>query len=350
MFSGGRKAAFVFLVVLVLFTFGANALFAGSVGRIKGTVTDKKTGEPLFGVSVLIEGTTMGAKSDLDGNFIILSVPPGEYNLKFTLLSYKTSVMTGVRVDTDQTTERNVQLEETVLETGEVITVKGERAMIDFNQTGTVSIKTQKEITTAPVATVDDLLARETGIVKDPDGELHIRGGRAGEITYMVDGVNYSDPLGGRAPVDAGINISSSAVLELQVIKDGFDPEYGEALSGVVKITSPEGNPQQTRTNIEYYTDDFGTSNLNKYSENYDQLDFTISGPDPFFTSRILPALGINYFEGKDFTYYLYGRVLKTDTRNPYWRYSTTETQKTYDALDIFGIISLLSFGRLMMP
>jgi len=338
MFSGGRKAAFVFLVIMVLFTFGANALFAGSVGRIKGTVTDKKTGEPLFGVSVSIEGTTMGAKTDLDGNFIILSVPPGEFSIKFSLLSYKTSRIEGIRVDTDQTTERNIQLEETVLETGEVITVTGERAMIDFNQTGTVSIKTQKEIKSAPVADIGGLLERETGIIKDAEGELHIRGGRSGETTYMVDGVNYSDPLGGRAPVDAGINISSSAVLELQVIKDGFDPEYGEALSGVVKITSPSGKADQTRTNLEYYTDDFGSANLNRYSENYDQIDFTVSGPDPFFTNRVLPALGINYFEGKDFTYYLYARVLKTDTRNPYWRYSTSETQKVYDGIEILGI------------
>jgi len=225
-------------------------------------------------------------------------VPPGTYNLVFSSIGFESVKLTDVPVSTDQTTERNLQMKASVLNTGKVTEVRGQKKGIDFLETGTRTVKTQAEIQAAPVATVDDLLARETGITVDADGELHIRGGRAGETTYLVDGVNFSDPLGGRAPVDAGINISSSAVLELQVIKDGFDPEYGEALSGVVKITSPEGSAEKTRTRVFYSTDDFGSENLNKFSENYDKVEFSLSGPDPVLTSRILPALGINYSGG----------------------------------------------------
>lgn len=332
-----RPAVFV-AAVLVIILVAAQAAFGASVGRIKGTITDAKTGEPLFGVSVLVEGTTMGAKTDLNGNFVILSVPPGTYNLKVTLLSYEAVVVEGVRVNTDQTTENNIQMKSSVIETGKVTIVRGERKGIDINQTGTVNIRTQKEIQSAPVATVQDLLTRETGITVDAQGELHIRGGRAGEATYLVDGVDYSDPLGGRAPVDAGINISSSAVLELQVIKDGFDPEYGEALSGIVKITSPTGSPDRTRMSLQMYTDDFGSKNLNKYSENYDQGEFTVSGPDPLLTSRILPALGIDYFLDKDFTYWLFADFQKTDTRLPYSRYTSPATQKKYSGINLLGI------------
>jgi len=338
MFSRGSKPAFVTLILAVALCVFASSVFAASVGRIKGTITDKKTGEGLPGVTVMIDGTTMGAKTDIDGNYVILSVPPGTYNLKLTYLGYESVLVTGVSVTTDQTSEQNHQMVESIVDLGKVTTVRGERKGIDFNETGTVSTMTQTEIQIAPVADVGSLLEKETGITVDAEGELHIRGGRSGETTYLVDGVDYSDPLGGRAPVDAGINISSSAVLELQVIKDGFDPEYGEALSGVVKITSPEGNPHRTRTRLQYYTDDFGSKNLNKYSENYDLLEFSISGPDPLLTSRILPALGINYFEGKEFTYYLYSRALKTDTRLPYSRYNTPATQKQYSGLDILGI------------
>jgi len=328
-------SALAFFVALLLLS---GAVFAASVGRIKGTVTDAKTGEPLYGVSVQIEGTTMGAKTNFDGDFMIISVPPGTYDLVFSSIGYESYKLTDVRVNTDQTTERNLQMKQSVLNTGKVTEVRGVKKGIDFLATGTKTIKTRKEIEVAPVATVDDLLARETGITVDAEGELHIRGGRAGETTYLVDGVNFSDPLGGRAPVDAGINISSSAVLELQVIKDGFDPEYGEALSGVVKITSPEGNADKTRTRLFYSTDDFGSKNLNKYSENYDKVEFTLSGPDPFLTSRILPALGINYFEDKDFTFYFFSQALKTDTRLPYWRYNTPSTRKEYSSFNLLGI------------
>jgi outer membrane receptor protein involved in Fe transport len=316
----------------------AGSVFSASVGRIKGTVTDSKTGEPLSGVSIQIEGSTMGAKTNIDGDFLIISVPPGNYSLVFSYVGYEKTLLTDIRVNTDQTTERNWQLKQTAVDLGKVTEVRGTRKGIDFLATGTQTIKTQQEILVAPVATIDDLLARETGITVDAQGELHIRGGRAGETTYLVDGVNFSDPLGGRAPVDAGINISSSAVLELQVIKDGFDPEYGEALSGVVKITSPVGSPDKTRTRVFYSTDDFGAETLNKYSENYDKLEFSLSGPDPVLTSRILPALGINYFEDKDFTFYVFSQALKSDSRLPYWRYNTPATNKQYSGFNLLGI------------
>jgi len=338
MLSRGPKPVILALLCLLIATLTASAVFAASVGRIKGTVTDAKTGEPLFGVSVQIEGTTMGAKTNIDGDYLILSVPPGTYSLLITSVGYESQKISDVSVTTDQTTEQNSQMKQSVLETGKVTEVRGTRKGIDFLETGTRTVKTQQEIQVAPVATVDQLLQRETGITVDPEGQLHVRGGRAGETTYLVDGVDYSDPLGGRAPVDAGINISSSAVLELQVIKDGFDPEYGEALSGVVKITSPEGNTSKTRTNVIFMTDDFGSKDLNKYSENYDDVQFSISGPDPFLTSRILPALGIDYFLDKGFTYYIFGEAQKTDTRLPYWRYNSTATQKTYSSFDMLGI------------
>jgi len=338
MLSRGPKLVMTALVLFIAVVLTTSAVFGAQVGRIKGTVSDSKTGEPLYGVSVQIEGTTMGAKTNFDGDFMIISVPPGSYNILFTAVGFETVRLTDVSVITDQTTERNIQLKQTVLETGKVTEVRGTKTGIDFLETGTRTVKTAQEIRSAPVATVDDLLQRETGITVDAEGELHIRGGRSGETTYLVDGVNFSDPLGGRAPVDAGINISSSAVLELQVIKDGFDPEYGEALSGVVMITSPEGNTNKTRTRMTYYTDDFGSKNLNKYSENYDKLEFSISGPDPILTSRILPALGINYFQDKDFTFYMFSQALKTDTRLPYWRYNTPVTHKEYSGFSLLGI------------
>jgi hypothetical protein len=74
----------------------------------------------------------------------------------------------------------------------------GAKKGIDFLETGTVTIKTQKEIISAPVSTVNDLMARETGITKDAEGELYIRGGIVGGTSYLVDGSDYSDPLGGR--------------------------------------------------------------------------------------------------------------------------------------------------------
>ena len=65
------------------------AVFAGTSGKIAGIVKDKQTGEPLPGVNVLIEGTTLGASTDIDGYYVIVSVPVGVHQLKVSYIGYK---------------------------------------------------------------------------------------------------------------------------------------------------------------------------------------------------------------------------------------------------------------------
>ena len=62
-------------------------LSAGETGKIAGRVEDAQTGDPLIGISVVIEGTTMGASTDLDGRFTIVSVPPCEPTLTDVIVS-----------------------------------------------------------------------------------------------------------------------------------------------------------------------------------------------------------------------------------------------------------------------
>ncbi|MGB6067422.1 MAG: carboxypeptidase-like regulatory domain-containing protein, partial [Desulfomonilaceae bacterium] len=63
-------------------------LFAGTTGKIAGKVIDAKTKEPMIGVNVLIVGTTMGAATDVSGNYFILNIPPGVYELKASTVGY----------------------------------------------------------------------------------------------------------------------------------------------------------------------------------------------------------------------------------------------------------------------
>ncbi|MGB6649263.1 MAG: carboxypeptidase-like regulatory domain-containing protein, partial [Bacteroidota bacterium] len=69
------------LLILALFLFGSLDLFAGETGKIAGRVRDAETAEPLVGISVFLEGTTMGASTDLEGKYTIVSVPPGTYTV-----------------------------------------------------------------------------------------------------------------------------------------------------------------------------------------------------------------------------------------------------------------------------
>ena len=70
------------LLILIYFGLLSSLVFAGSTGKISGNVIDASTGEGLPFANVFINGTGMGAATDIDGHFTILNVPPGVYSVK----------------------------------------------------------------------------------------------------------------------------------------------------------------------------------------------------------------------------------------------------------------------------
>ncbi|UCC43045.1 MAG: TonB-dependent receptor, partial [Candidatus Zixiibacteriota bacterium] len=92
------------------------------------------------------------------------------------------------------------------------------------------------------------------------------------------------------------------------------------------------------RVFLQYLTDDLGNRELNKYSRNYDFLQFQVAGPDPILKTKILPALGLNFLEDKEFTYFLYAEVDKQDTWLNYERYDSYSTRRSYPSFNLLGI------------
>jgi hypothetical protein len=112
-----------------------------STGKVAGRVVDAATGEPLYGVSVQLRGTVMGAKTNIDGDFTILSVPPDTYNLVYSSPGYESTEYTEVPVYPGGTEELTVAMKQSVLETGKMSEVLGTRKAIDFIGTDTGQIK-----------------------------------------------------------------------------------------------------------------------------------------------------------------------------------------------------------------
>ena len=71
------------LISLLSIFFMQNAVLAGTSGKIAGKVIDSETGEPLSGANIVILGTLMGAAADIDGDYFIINVPPGNIGWKF---------------------------------------------------------------------------------------------------------------------------------------------------------------------------------------------------------------------------------------------------------------------------
>jgi outer membrane receptor protein involved in Fe transport len=311
--------------------------FAASTGKISGTITHKDSGEPVIGASVLVVGTTSGASTDLDGFFQVLRMDPGSYTLRISHLEFVTVEVTEVVVKSDETFEVNQEMTPKVTDLDETITVIGTHDILDkfvVDSRVTISEETIKQ---RPVQTVDALLEQVAGVQTTAEGEVFVRGGRAGEVAYIVDGVPIGDPLGGRSSIGANMSLVSGSIAEIQIIKDGFDPEYGNALSGIVNILSQTGDKNNTRLNVQYLTDDFGNQDLNKYSRNMDYVRFAFSGPDPILSDKILPALGLNFMKGQEFTYFIYGDVEKSDGVYQMQDFNSPTTVRDWGSFGILG-------------
>ena len=78
------------LGVVVLLLSVSHLSFSGTTGKVSGFVRDAETGDPLPGANVVLDGTLMGAATDMDGYFFIINVPPGKYDLNATMMGYQT--------------------------------------------------------------------------------------------------------------------------------------------------------------------------------------------------------------------------------------------------------------------
>ena len=123
--------------------------FAGNTGKIAGNVKDKQTGEPLIGANVMIKNTHFGAAADIKGNYYILQVPPGKYELMVTYMGYHKMVIQNVDVRVDLTTRINFALESQAIQM-QTLTVVAEEPLVQHDITSTRKITTKQEIENTP--------------------------------------------------------------------------------------------------------------------------------------------------------------------------------------------------------
>jgi outer membrane receptor protein involved in Fe transport len=212
--------------ILLLFC-PLSVLLAGTTGKISGTITDED-GIPIIGAQVYIDGTTIGSLSDLDGNYNILNVKPGTYTLVVSYLGYATSKTEQVKVNVDQTTRIDAKLREATI-SGEEVVVTAVRPIVEKGQTTTTAYIDAAQIEALPITSINEAINNQAGVV---DG--HFRGGRIGEVAYLVNGVPINNAFNNNASFEVEQNMVSS----LEVISGVFNAEYGQALSGVVNIVT----------------------------------------------------------------------------------------------------------------
>lgn len=281
----------ILLFALCLVTTAASA----QVGKIAGRVTDATTGEALIGVNVIIDGTTQGTVTDIDGNYIIVNVRPGDYTLLFSYIGFAAQRINEVRVTTGQTTRYDLRMAEEVIQ-GEEIVVTAERPLVQKDLTASKKTVVAEEIASLPVESFFGVLVTQAGVTTGPGGEIHVRGGRSNEVAYLVDGMSVGNPFSTNG---LATSVATDAIQEMTVISGAFNAEYGKAMSGIVNLVTKEGGDRYEGS-VSFYGGDTYTRHEDLYLSpgflNAESgrlgvytMEGTLSGPLPF-------AKKINFF------------------------------------------------------
>jgi outer membrane receptor for ferrienterochelin and colicin len=230
-----RPHAFAVAILLALLT--ALPASAQERGGIAGKVTDKKTGHAIPFSTVTVVGAQKGGLTDSEGNFLITGVPVGTYEVKVQFLGYAPVSQTGVVVTAGRSLPLKFELQEVVVREEKAIEVTAERRLVEVRLGTTVRSVSAADIRNLPVQTITDVLQQQAGINTDAD-QIHVRGGRADETVFVVNGVANRDLVTGQST--AG-QLNARSIAEVNVATGAYDVRYGNALSGVVEIKLKEG-------------------------------------------------------------------------------------------------------------
>ncbi len=265
---------------IALALLGATTTFAqvGS-GSLQGTVTDKKSSEPLpfVNVAVFNRGTVVASgTTDFDGKYMIKPIDPGSYDVEVTYVGYQNMRQTGVVINSNKFTELNVGLNQGI-ELKEFEVVQYQVPLIQKDGGASGGTITREDIARMPGRSAASIATTVAGTstTGTGDGGISIRGARSDNTYYYIDGV--------KVPANAGTGLPKAAIEEVQVITGGVPANYGDVTGGVINITT-RGPSRSFFGGVEYLTSGWKVGEditdivgLDKYA--FNQVEASLSGP-----------------------------------------------------------------------
>lgn len=204
-------------------------------GTLKGTVTDKKTGEemPLVNVLAKQNGQQVGAaQTGFDGVYTIKGLPVGKYDIEVSYVGYAKYIRTGVEVRASGLTVVDVPLEpsSTVLDVVEI--VEDKVPVIEIGSPETGQTLSSDDIARMPGNSVESIVAAVGGVGYNDGGT----GSARGEDNMVT--------MQGNVRKRTGVNVPKEAIAEIKVILGGTPASIGEAIGGTQVITLKPPSPQ----------------------------------------------------------------------------------------------------------
>lgn len=220
---------------------------AAKTGTIVGHVKNYATKEGIVSATVVLQGTTIGAATDIDGNFVIKNVPLGTYSVKASALGFLPMVKTDIVVSVSKPADVHFEIMESAMEL-EGVTVTTE--YFQRSPDAPISVQTlgAEEIRRLPGGLEDVVRAISIlpGVAQVQDGrnDLIVRGGAPSENLFVIDNIEVSNinHFGTQGASGGPLSyINLDFVNETSFKTGGFGAKYGDKLSSVLSIDLKDG-------------------------------------------------------------------------------------------------------------
>ena len=218
--------------------------------KVYGTVTNTLNNEPIPFANVVIDGTTIGVTTDIDGNFELSDLTPGEYNFRCTYIGFNSNFQSEVQL----TPNKNLRLDFSMVENAQIIEEVQVTANT-FNKTeeSPTSLRTinASEIYRNPGGDRDisKVVANLPGVSSTPSfrNDLIVRGGAPNENRFFLDGVEIPNinhfATQGSSGGPVGI-INVNFIREVDFYSGAFPANRGNALSSIMELKQIEGSDE----------------------------------------------------------------------------------------------------------
>ena len=233
---------FLLLLSISLFT----TIAYSQTGNIRGFVYDKSSGEPIMFCNVILQGTTIGASTDINGMYNISKVLAGDYALMVTYIGYDTS-MVNITLKQGKVITQNLEISESSVKLNEV-RISAERSEMKTEVKAAAIKITKQDMEMIPNIGGEPDLAQYMQVIPgvvftgDQGGQLYIRGGSPIQNKVLLDGMTIYSPFH---------SIGLFSVFDTDVIRNtdvytgGFSAEYGGRISSIMDIKTIDGNKKE---------------------------------------------------------------------------------------------------------
>ena len=237
-------------ILFVILCMAVTAVYSQVQGTLSGKIIEENQ-SPLFGASVVLEGTSFGAITDESGQYIIPNIPPGTYTVKVSYLGFTAQTVFNFQIKSVGTPPLNFTLQEASESLDEVVL-----ALSPITRPKETPLSTQSlsavEIASYPGSNNDVVQVAQTlpGVSPSIGGfrnDLIIRGGAPNEVVYYLDGIeipniNHFSTQGSAGGPVGMLNVSF--ISDVRLSASAFGAQYNNPLSGVLQFTQRDVNPE----------------------------------------------------------------------------------------------------------